>query len=352
MDLLRKLRRQLFPRLSREVLCGMDKEALRGIYYSSLAVFIAEVASSALYLVTRERVTANIMESVVSALMCCVLCLAGHLVSKRMMNCTMCNHQKIILFKILYFVLLSLWGIFESARSYAAGNQMITFFGVEFLMAAFLIIKPWLSTLLMGGTYTTLFIVVMVIDGAKHLDKFNFLALTLISIAGMIVRFHVQRDATQRAVTLQYVSTHDELTRLRNRKGLDQDLQKISGHDLVVRMLDVNYFKEINDEYGHLTGDIVLKTAATHLERIFPGGRIYRFGGDEFLILSDKMDPTGFPGDTYGFDIEKDGQNIGITLSIGHVMGTPHNRDELFTLIGWADHELYDVKARTHGSRR
>lgn len=345
---LRKITSLLLPQISHDVAREIDKEALRGIYYSSLAICLVEAISSVLYFVAHTRSASNMMVGVVSALACSLLCLAGHLVSKRFLVRWPRDHQNVMLFKVLYFIILSAWGIFESAAHYAMGNQMLAFFAVEFVMASFLVIKPWISMLLVGGAYSALFVTVMAIDGAAHLDKYNYLAFMLVTIAGMTVRFHVQRDATQRAISLQYVSTHDELTGLRNRKALDRDVSRFAGNDLVIRMLDVNYFKEFNDRYGHLMGDLVLTETARHLEHMYPGGRIYRFGGDEFLVVCDQMDPTGYRDDTYGFEVEHEGEIIGVTLSIGRVMGTPHDRNELFTLIGWADRELYRVKDRVH----
>lgn len=49
-------------------------------------------------------------------------------------------------------------------------------------------------------------------------------------------------------------------------------------------MLDIDFFKEFNDEAGHAAGDLVIKQAASHMKHVF-GNSAYRIGGDEFLVI-------------------------------------------------------------------
>lgn len=349
---LQRLRMLLFPSLSHEVEREIDKEAIRSISYSSFAVFMVEVVSLVFYLATRASLAIDLLMRMASECMCCVLCLAGYLTSKYILKQWPRDHHNVMFFKVFYFVTLSAWGIFESARNYAIGNQMLTFFTVEFLMTAFLVVKPWLSALLVGGAYSALYAVLFAIDGAARVNTYSYAVFMLVTIAGMMVRFHVQRDVTRRAIKLEYVSTHDDLTSLLNRKALEEDVKVLVDEDLVFRMADVNHFKTFNDTYGHLTGDIVLKETAVHLQRMYPGARLYRFGGDEFLIINEQSDPEGYSGDVYGFEcVSATGETVSVTLSVGVIKGTPHDRDGLFTLINWSDQELYRVKERVHQVR-
>ncbi|WP_219063284.1 GGDEF domain-containing protein [Pseudomonas sp. UMAB-08] len=84
----------------------------------------------------------------------------------------------------------------------------------------------------------------------------------------------------------------DPLTGLPNRAAwserLEQEvgLRQKNGNELLLGMLDLDYFKRINDNYGHLAGDKVLKIIATELrKRLRPGDFIARFGGEEFVLL-------------------------------------------------------------------
>lgn len=75
----------------------------------------------------------------------------------------------------------------------------------------------------------------------------------------------------------------DGLTGLPGRRALNQALGQIGGR-YAIAMLDVDHFKRFNDRYGHRTGDDVLKMIAVRMRRI-PGGRPFRYGGEEFAVL-------------------------------------------------------------------
>ena len=83
----------------------------------------------------------------------------------------------------------------------------------------------------------------------------------------------------------------DPLTDARNRASMLSDLRE--QHALVRRglqectlaMMDIDHFKDVNDTFGHATGDLVLRTIAQHLQaHLRPYDRLYRYGGEEFLI--------------------------------------------------------------------
>jgi diguanylate cyclase (GGDEF)-like protein len=75
----------------------------------------------------------------------------------------------------------------------------------------------------------------------------------------------------------------DGLTGLPGRRALNDALRQL-GRCYAIAMLDVDHFKRFNDRYGHRTGDDVLKMIAASLRRI-PGGRAYRYGGEEFAVI-------------------------------------------------------------------
>ena len=84
----------------------------------------------------------------------------------------------------------------------------------------------------------------------------------------------------------------DPLTKVYNRKALEKDLAEIlqkgkeKDLDLIVALIDIDDFKTINDNYGHLVGDFVLvKLAQIMKSLIRKTDKIYRYGGDEFVIV-------------------------------------------------------------------
>jgi diguanylate cyclase (GGDEF)-like protein len=75
----------------------------------------------------------------------------------------------------------------------------------------------------------------------------------------------------------------DPLTGLANRRALDEKLAS-SGWRLALAMVDVDFFKKLNDRYGHDNGDLVLRAVARELGRT-RGARAYRYGGEEFCLV-------------------------------------------------------------------
>ncbi len=76
----------------------------------------------------------------------------------------------------------------------------------------------------------------------------------------------------------------DELTGLTGRRALNQALMKL-GNRYTIAMLDIDHFKKFNDTYGHDVGDDVLQMVAVKLNRVSGGGKVYRYGGEEFTVL-------------------------------------------------------------------
>lgn len=105
-------------------------------------------------------------------------------------------------------------------------------------------------------------------------------------------------------ITADYIQTHsleklaynDELTGLPNRRALNEAYlnmcQQITSNDsLVLGMLDIDYFKKVNDTYGHTTGDkVLILLASVFKQRLRHHDGFYRFGGEEFVVMLRDID--------------------------------------------------------------
>lgn len=106
---------------------------------------------------------------------------------------------------------------------------------------------------------------------------------------GYIIVFSDITPMVERQKRIEYLSFHDELTGLYNRRYLIDAMHRLdSPHNLpfTIMILDLNGLKGINDTYGHASGDLLLQKTAEFLESIFRQNDIIaRIGGDEFCIL-------------------------------------------------------------------
>jgi diguanylate cyclase (GGDEF)-like protein/PAS domain S-box-containing protein len=91
---------------------------------------------------------------------------------------------------------------------------------------------------------------------------------------------------------LTIMSLHDPLTGLGNRRALDDNLQLLDarvrryGHRYCLALIDVDFFKAFNDDFGHQAGDKVLQAVAAELDhQARSGDAVYRYGGEEFLCI-------------------------------------------------------------------
>jgi len=110
----------------------------------------------------------------------------------------------------------------------------------------------------------------------------------------------LQEQLVQAREALRVEATHDALTGLWNRAAMLENLQRElsrsqrGGASVAVTMADLDHFKQVNDTYGHLVGDAVLREAT---RRMRSNSRTYdalgRFGGEEFLIVAPDTDVTG-----------------------------------------------------------
>lgn len=99
----------------------------------------------------------------------------------------------------------------------------------------------------------------------------------LFSVAGLILIVSAIEGAHRMAF-------RDELTALPARRALHEAMLKL-GNAYAVAMVDIDFFKKFNDRYGHEVGDQVLARVAAFLGKVGGGGRPFRFGGEEFVLL-------------------------------------------------------------------
>lgn len=151
-----------------------------------------------------------------------------------------------------------------------------------------------------------------------------------------------------RADRLAEEAAHDGLTGLLNRRSFDKALVELEGKEFALALLDLDFFKSVNDLYSHVVGDAVLQRIAALLEaRCGPHMQAFRVGGEEFALL--------FPKDTHaqvtqrceavradiaGVDWHELGEGLTVTASIGVASGSGG-----LVLMAMADSRLYAAKA-------
>lgn len=153
---------------------------------------------------------------------------------------------------------------------------------------------------------------------------------------------------------IQKSANTDYLTELPNRRSFfvnaEQRIPKYISNNVpyCLAMLDIDYFKKLNDNYGYDAGDHVLKVLALYMRKHVGSGLIARLGGDEFCILFPGVDEDQLYNklddlrrDISISQVNFDDQHVNFTISIGVVFSSA---ESLTAQIGEADTALYSAK--------
>ena len=146
----------------------------------------------------------------------------------------------------------------------------------------------------------------------------------------------------------------DQLTQLKNRYGINKYISKKLKEEtsFYVGILDIDFFKKVNDTYGHDAGDFILKQIALRLKILEGYGVVSaRWGGEEFIVISENnMTKDNFYEvlDTLRKNIEQSnfklkGNQINITVSIG--ISKYNKQVNIAKVLKKADENLYQAKS-------
>jgi diguanylate cyclase (GGDEF)-like protein len=171
------------------------------------------------------------------------------------------------------------------------------------------------------------------------------------------IKAETERLHAERVEMLSHEAYHDMLTGLPNRRMVLDHLRaaagrcEASGRLMGVLFVDLDKFKQVNDSYGHVIGDIVLKTTADRLRTAVRGVDLpARLGGDEFVVVLEGLDDSAGLESAMArvqralsgrFEVG-DELSLEVTASIGRVLAS--NDDAWEDLIERADLDMYRVK--------
>lgn len=176
-------------------------------------------------------------------------------------------------------------------------------------------------------------------------------------------RAKAQLDLKLKTDKLKSLASLDGLTGLYNRRKFNDYMAarwkggKESGIPLALFMIDLDYFRKYNDNYGHLAGDSCLQDVGAALNSAMSGreGIAARYGGEEFVVLVPGLDLDGAEDlaatireSVLALDIEHSHSPAAaqLTVSIGFTSGVPTGETSMAALVEVADSMLYEAKKR------
>jgi diguanylate cyclase (GGDEF)-like protein len=171
----------------------------------------------------------------------------------------------------------------------------------------------------------------------------------------------ISAELEEANASLQRMANVDALTELTNRRQMDKYFERMLSHcarsklPLSIIMLDIDYFKDYNDHYGHPAGDSCLKKIAKILERSItrPIDMAARYGGEEFIVILPETPLEGAQhlAESIRSGIEKlsiphaKSLDYGkVTVSLGVAGALPSDKADMQNVIKEADLALYQAK--------
>lgn len=168
----------------------------------------------------------------------------------------------------------------------------------------------------------------------------------------MLLLIHHQFEALQQqAERMRWIAATDSLTGVRSKRYLldngEDYIQNAANQPVWAMLIDIDFFKKINDTLGHISGDHVLAELGTALNQSFPTGMVIRFGGEEFAVLMINLDQEEAlqQSEKLRKDIEAlKPAGVKITVSIGLASTKDHPDSNLTKILALADKALYHSK--------
>jgi len=287
------------------------------------------------------------------------------------------NMQKIAFFQIVIASagLISMF-LFPEENSY---KYIFTSNYVLIPSGLFVLTGLRFKNMLKVSLYLTLIIYIVVISQFEILNTtyyiFLFTSMTVISIVGAYFtelykrKFFLKEKYTDTLLVelekvnnkLQNLSITDELTQIHNRRSFNKIIQreinraKREKNHIAFIMVDIDFFKSYNDNYGHLEGDQTLKKIAKSLEKTFQRSQdfVFRLGGEEFGILLSNSDKISCDQSAIkmcekikALKIEHKGSSINayVTISAGVFYTKIDDNIDVNYIIKKADDALYKAK--------
>lgn len=247
--------------------------------------------------------------------------------------------QMLMVIELAYFVTVLVKNIKKSnfvSRLYMTG-MLVVALGVGYDLCSYYLSRYYNHSLLN-------------IKGVSSVSVM-FLVFIMIFVFYVDLTDKIMQD-TERKTLIKRAYT-DELTQLSNRRSCAEYMTKINTEedtDYVVICMDLNNLKMVNDTYGHMRGDVLIKNAADVIVQTFAvEGVVGRMGGDEFIVILQHVDEAWMEEKMKEFALHiarknEEDPEIQLSIAYGYAFGTESKEKDIEKVYQIADNRMYENK--------
>lgn len=231
------------------------------------------------------------------------LSVAALLIIRRLRRETERHAQRICRMQVAYGVLLMVWAACVTLFDQRVSDNISVYLIVALTVAVVVYFKPLQALAAYGGITLALALLIPVFEGTPSDGYGRNVNIAIMALMAFFIcayrhvsgrrHFLAMQTILEQNRRLNEAAKRDPLTRLRNRRFLDEEMDGLyrscaeDSQPLTLMMLDIDHFKDYNDTYGHQQGDECLRRTAWRLERELDPERefLIRYGGEEFLYI-------------------------------------------------------------------
>ena len=215
-------------------------------------------------------------------------------------NTILKKHGEPIITIIVFMTLI--WSLANTFKAQSITSDISVYLLVLFAISAVVRLRPWIAVVIYGINYIIFFIGIPYYQSnptyrTSHIMNGLILNIVAFLITYMMFRYSLKEYLDRQSISIKNkvlldMARHDGLTELYNHQTIHELLEmnilnsQETSEPLSVMLIDLDHFKELNDTFGHKTGDTILKQISTSiLKNISSKDMAGRYGGDEFMVI-------------------------------------------------------------------
>lgn len=197
------IKNYFFPVVDKDVQQLMDRTSTRSMASISIVVAIFETVTLTLFMFSRKTLGRGEWNSFSSVMFCIIICITAFFFSRKLLQDETRHHFPVVILNTVYYLVMSLWGVWCSEHRYMLGEQILTFYAVEIMLVCFIALKPWFCVFITFVTFGVLYAMLYSVDKAAGVYLVNYILFAVVCSIGMTVRYHGLLRSAQATVELR-----------------------------------------------------------------------------------------------------------------------------------------------------